>query len=207
MKLLESCKVGTRRPGTWAILVRRQSRCPSETSNYLSMLSGLCTCWDSYIWMGSSLPWYSEAPHISRLQNLLWAADLGGTVAGLLAVCQSCLCSALRVWEWLSLWLQPLRQSWWRLTNSWTAAQHRVGITLQMPLVMWISPKKMTASDGVMESPEVTVNIIVIDANDNTPTFTSISYSANVYTNMQPGDPVLQVIIVKISCTIFSCLQ
>nr|XP_023695501.1 protocadherin-15-like isoform X2 [Paramormyrops kingsleyae] len=51
----------------------------------------------------------------------------------------------------------------------------------------------MVASDAVMESPEVTVNIIVIDANDNTPTFTSISYSANVYSNMQPGDPVLQV--------------
>lgn len=52
----------------------------------------------------------------------------------------------------------------------------------------------MTASDGVQESSPVTVNITVIDANDNTPTFPNVSYSVNVYTDMQPGDTILQVI-------------
>lgn len=52
----------------------------------------------------------------------------------------------------------------------------------------------MTASDGVQESSPVTVNIIVIDANDNTPTFPNVSYSVNVYTDVQPGDTILQVI-------------
>lgn len=52
----------------------------------------------------------------------------------------------------------------------------------------------MTASDGVQESFPVTVNITVIDANDNTPAFPNVSYSVNVYTDMQPGDTVLQVI-------------
>lgn len=52
----------------------------------------------------------------------------------------------------------------------------------------------MIASDGVQESSPVTVNITVIDANDNTPTFPNVSYSVNVYTDMQPGDTVLQVI-------------
>ncbi|KAK2876830.1 hypothetical protein Q8A67_020926 [Cirrhinus molitorella] len=51
----------------------------------------------------------------------------------------------------------------------------------------------MTASDGVQESSPVTVNITVIDANDNTPTFPNVSYSVNVYTDMQPGDTILQL--------------
>ncbi|XP_016368724.1 protocadherin-15b [Sinocyclocheilus rhinocerous] len=51
----------------------------------------------------------------------------------------------------------------------------------------------MTASDGVQESFPVTVNITVIDANDNTPAFLNVSYSVNVYTDMQPGDTVLQL--------------
>ncbi|XP_016142831.1 protocadherin-15b [Sinocyclocheilus grahami] len=51
----------------------------------------------------------------------------------------------------------------------------------------------MTASDGVQESFPVTVNITVIDANDNTPAFPNVSYSVNVYTDMQPGDTVLQL--------------
>ncbi|XP_043110400.1 protocadherin-15b isoform X2 [Puntigrus tetrazona] len=51
----------------------------------------------------------------------------------------------------------------------------------------------MTASDGVQESSPVTVNITVIDANDNTPTFSNVSYSVNVYTDMQPGDTILQL--------------
>ncbi|KAL2078366.1 hypothetical protein ACEWY4_026051 [Coilia grayii] len=49
------------------------------------------------------------------------------------------------------------------------------------------------ASDGVQESKPVTVNITVIDANDNTPTFSNVSYSVNVFTNMQPGDTVLRL--------------
>lgn len=49
------------------------------------------------------------------------------------------------------------------------------------------------ASDGIQESPPVTVNITVIDANDNTPTFPNVSYSVNVYTDMQPGETVLRL--------------
>lgn len=52
----------------------------------------------------------------------------------------------------------------------------------------------MVASDGVQQSRPVTVNILVIDANDNTPTFGEVSYSVEVFTNMQPGETVLQVI-------------
>nr|XP_009304713.1 protocadherin-15 isoform X2 [Danio rerio] len=51
----------------------------------------------------------------------------------------------------------------------------------------------MIASDGVQESAPVTINITVIDANDNTPTFPNVSYGVSVYTDMQPGDPVLQL--------------
>ncbi|XP_025753395.1 protocadherin-15 isoform X8 [Oreochromis niloticus] len=51
----------------------------------------------------------------------------------------------------------------------------------------------MVASDGVQQSRPVTVNILVIDANDNTPTFGEVSYSVEVFTNMQPGETVLQL--------------
>ncbi|KAL6474715.1 hypothetical protein MHYP_G00157550 [Metynnis hypsauchen] len=51
----------------------------------------------------------------------------------------------------------------------------------------------MIASDGIQESSPVTVNITVIDANDNTPTFPNVSYSVNVYTDMQPGETVLRL--------------
>ncbi|XP_042288750.1 protocadherin-15-like isoform X7 [Thunnus maccoyii] len=51
----------------------------------------------------------------------------------------------------------------------------------------------MVASDGVQQSSPVTVNILVIDANDNTPTFTEVSYSVEVFTDMQPGETVLQL--------------
>ncbi|XP_034041388.1 protocadherin-15a isoform X2 [Thalassophryne amazonica] len=51
----------------------------------------------------------------------------------------------------------------------------------------------MVASDGVQQSSPVTVNILVIDANDNTPTFSEVSYSVEVFTNMQPGETVLQL--------------
>lgn len=52
----------------------------------------------------------------------------------------------------------------------------------------------MSASDGVQQSGPVTVNILVVDANDNTPTFGEVSYSVEVFTDMQPGETVLQVI-------------
>ncbi|NXF22898.1 PCD15 protein, partial [Rhodinocichla rosea] len=57
-------------------------------------------------------------------------------------------------------------------------------------LSWWFS---MTASDGVQESVPVTVNILVIDANDNSPTFSNISYSVKIYTDMQPGEGVIKL--------------
>ncbi|KAJ8248370.1 hypothetical protein GJAV_G00241300 [Gymnothorax javanicus] len=51
----------------------------------------------------------------------------------------------------------------------------------------------MVASDGVQESMPVMVNILVLDANDNTPTFSDVSFSVDVFTDMQPGDSVLQL--------------
>ncbi|XP_027133962.1 protocadherin-15 isoform X1 [Larimichthys crocea] len=51
----------------------------------------------------------------------------------------------------------------------------------------------MMASDGVQHSSPVTVNIVVIDANDNTPTFAEVSYTVEVFTNMLPGETVLQL--------------
>lgn len=52
---------------------------------------------------------------------------------------------------------------------------------------------QMVASDGVQQSVPVTVNILVIDANDNTPTFSQVSYNIEVFTNMQAGETVIQV--------------
>lgn len=52
----------------------------------------------------------------------------------------------------------------------------------------------MAASDGVQESAPVTVNIVVIDANDNSPTFSNISYNVKIYTDMRPGEGVIKVI-------------
>ncbi|XP_060225350.1 protocadherin-15 isoform X1 [Meriones unguiculatus] len=51
----------------------------------------------------------------------------------------------------------------------------------------------ITAFDGVQESKPVVVNIRVMDANDNTPTFPEISYDVFVYTDMSPGDSVIQL--------------
>ncbi|XP_072195957.1 protocadherin-15 isoform X4 [Excalfactoria chinensis] len=51
----------------------------------------------------------------------------------------------------------------------------------------------MIASDGVQESTPVTVNIVVIDANDNSPTFSNISYSVKIYTDMGPGEGVIKL--------------
>lgn len=63
---------------------------------------------------------------------------------------------------------------------------------------------QMVASDGVQRSRPVTVNILVIDANDNTPTFAEVSYSVEVFTDMQPGQTVLQVINPTIVLSLFS---
>uniref|UniRef100_A0A8C4YVW9 Protocadherin-related 15a n=1 Tax=Gadus morhua TaxID=8049 RepID=A0A8C4YVW9_GADMO len=52
---------------------------------------------------------------------------------------------------------------------------------------------RMVASDGVQRSQPVIVNILVIDANDNTPAFGDVSYNIEVFTNMQPGETVLQL--------------
>lgn len=54
-------------------------------------------------------------------------------------------------------------------------------------------PSKITAFDGVQESEPVFVNIRIMDANDNTPTFPEVSYDVFVYTDMSPGDSVIQV--------------
>ncbi|XP_062851242.1 protocadherin-15a [Trichomycterus rosablanca] len=51
----------------------------------------------------------------------------------------------------------------------------------------------IVASDGVQQSLPVIVNIQVIDANDNTPTFSQVSYNVEVFTNMQPGETVIQL--------------
>uniref|UniRef100_A0A8C7YXA6 Protocadherin-15 n=1 Tax=Oryzias sinensis TaxID=183150 RepID=A0A8C7YXA6_9TELE len=51
----------------------------------------------------------------------------------------------------------------------------------------------LLASDGVQQSAPVTVTVSVLDANDNTPTFSSVSYNINLFTNMMPGETVLQL--------------
>ncbi|XP_052655210.1 protocadherin-15 isoform X2 [Harpia harpyja] len=51
----------------------------------------------------------------------------------------------------------------------------------------------MTASDGVQESVPVTVNILVIDANDNSPAFSNISYNVKIYTDMRPGEGIIKL--------------
>uniref|UniRef100_A0A8C9XI36 Protocadherin-15 n=1 Tax=Sander lucioperca TaxID=283035 RepID=A0A8C9XI36_SANLU len=51
----------------------------------------------------------------------------------------------------------------------------------------------LLASDGVQQSIPVTVTITVLDANDNTPTFANASYNVNLFTDMMPGETVLQL--------------
>ncbi|NWR21362.1 PCD15 protein, partial [Emberiza fucata] len=69
-------------------------------------------------------------------------------------------------------------------------------LTLLQPVdreVQQLYTFSMAASDGVQESVPVTVNIVVIDANDNSPTFSNISYSVKIYTDMQPGEGVIKL--------------
>ncbi|XP_039926866.1 protocadherin-15 isoform X4 [Hirundo rustica] len=69
-------------------------------------------------------------------------------------------------------------------------------LTLLQPVdreVQQLYTFSMTASDGVQESVPVTVNILVIDANDNSPTFSNISYSVKIYTDMRPGEGVIKL--------------
>ncbi|KAI2658045.1 Protocadherin-15 [Labeo rohita] len=58
---------------------------------------------------------------------------------------------------------------------------------------LFFCPLKLVASDGVQQSRPVTVDILVIDANDNTPTFSQVSYNVELFTNMLPGETVLQL--------------
>ncbi|XP_066047807.1 protocadherin-15 isoform X4 [Chamaea fasciata] len=69
-------------------------------------------------------------------------------------------------------------------------------LTLLQPVdreVQQLYTFSMTASDGVQESVPVTVNILVLDANDNSPTFSNISYSVKIYTDMKPGEGVIKL--------------
>ncbi|KAM4896615.1 protocadherin-15 isoform 2-T2 [Sylvia borin] len=69
-------------------------------------------------------------------------------------------------------------------------------LTLLQPVdreVQQLYTFSMTASDGVQESVPVTVNILVLDANDNSPTFSNISYNVKIYTDMKPGEGVIKL--------------
>ncbi|XP_054378548.2 protocadherin-15 isoform X2 [Pongo abelii] len=83
-------------------------------------------------------------------------------------------------------------------TSVFTVTQ--TGITRYLTLLQPVDREEqqtytfsITAFDGVQESEPVIVNIQVMDANDNTPTFPEISYDVYVYTDMRPGDNVIQL--------------
>ncbi|XP_059973911.1 protocadherin-15 isoform X9 [Mesoplodon densirostris] len=83
-------------------------------------------------------------------------------------------------------------------TSVFTVTQ--TGITRYLTLLQPVDREEqqtytfsITAFDGVQESEPVIVNIRVMDANDNTPTFPEISYDVYVYTDMNPGDSVIQL--------------
>uniref|UniRef100_A0A8D2ANN1 Protocadherin-15 n=1 Tax=Sciurus vulgaris TaxID=55149 RepID=A0A8D2ANN1_SCIVU len=83
-------------------------------------------------------------------------------------------------------------------TSVFTVTQ--TGITRYLTLLQPVDREEqqtytfsITAFDGVQESEPVIVNIQVMDANDNTPTFPEISYNVYVYTDMRPGDSVIQL--------------
>ncbi|XP_040218003.1 protocadherin-15 isoform X1 [Rana temporaria] len=74
------------------------------------------------------------------------------------------------------------------------------GITRHLTLLQPVDRERqqiykfsIVASDGTQESTPVTVNILVIDANDNTPTFSNISYNVKIYTDMAPGENVIRL--------------
>lgn len=52
---------------------------------------------------------------------------------------------------------------------------------------------QLLASDGVQHSIPVPVTITVLDANDNAPTFANVSYSVNLFTDITPGEAVIEV--------------
>ncbi|XP_062071083.1 protocadherin-15 isoform X8 [Lepus europaeus] len=83
-------------------------------------------------------------------------------------------------------------------TSVFTVTQ--TGITRYLTLLQPVDREEqqtytfsITAFDGVQESDPVVINIRVMDANDNTPTFPEISYDVYVYTDMSPGDSVIQL--------------
>uniref|UniRef100_A0A5F9C7P4 Protocadherin-15 n=1 Tax=Oryctolagus cuniculus TaxID=9986 RepID=A0A5F9C7P4_RABIT len=83
-------------------------------------------------------------------------------------------------------------------TSVFTVTQ--TGITRYLTLLQPVDREEqqtytfsITAFDGVQESEPVVINIRVMDANDNTPTFPEISYDVYVYTDMSPGDSVIQL--------------
>ncbi|XP_068817413.1 protocadherin-15 isoform X6 [Capricornis sumatraensis] len=83
-------------------------------------------------------------------------------------------------------------------TSVFTVTQ--TGITRYLTLLQPVDREEqqtytfsITAFDGVQESEPVIVTIRVMDANDNSPTFPEISYEVYVYTDMNPGDSVIQL--------------
>lgn len=73
------------------------------------------------------------------------------------------------------------------------AVVRKVQYTLYFILSCLSPSLQLLASDGVQQSDPVTVTITVLDANDNTPTFANVSYHVNLFTDMMPGETVLQV--------------
>ncbi|XP_069609642.1 protocadherin-15 [Ranitomeya imitator] len=76
----------------------------------------------------------------------------------------------------------------------------QTGITRHLTLLQPVDRERqqlytfsLVASDGTQESYPVNVNIIVIDANDNTPTFSNISYNIKIYTDMTPGESIIKL--------------
>lgn len=83
---------------------------------------------------------------------------------------------------------------WKTQHTSENCSLHHGFIPVSKPFIIMTVLSQMMASDGVHQSSPVAVNITVIDSNDNTPTFSNISYSVSVYTDMQAGEVVLWVI-------------
>ncbi|XP_075469049.1 protocadherin-15 isoform X1 [Ascaphus truei] len=76
----------------------------------------------------------------------------------------------------------------------------QTGITRYLTLLQPVDRERqqnytfsIIASDGIQESVPVTVTILVIDANDNSPTFSNISYNVKIYTDMTPGESIIRL--------------